>query len=104
MDDLPALWPTMVEAPIRALGVAVPQLEVIESPYRRLVGPLLAYIDRLKAEFPERQIAVIIPDLVERRWYHYLLHNQQGEVLKALLLLQGDQRVVVVNVPWYLKD
>lgn len=103
MDDLQALWPAMVEAPLRAVDAALPQLEVIDSPYRRLLTPLLDFIDRLKQEHPDRQIAVIIPDLVERRWYHYLLHNQQGQVLKALLLLRGDQRVVVINVPWYLQ-
>jgi amino acid transporter len=102
MDDLAGLWPLMVEAPARAHGLPPPQLVVIPSPYRQLVGPLLSYISTLKKEYPDRQIAVIIPDLVERHWYHYLLHNQQGEVLKALLLLQGDQRVVVINVPWYL--
>jgi amino acid transporter len=103
MDDLAALWPTMVEAPVRALDVPAPHLVVIQSPYRRLVGPLLEYITKMKDEYPERQIAVIIPDLVERHWYHYLLHNQQGEILKALLMLRGDERIVIISVPWYLK-
>jgi hypothetical protein len=40
---------------------------------------------------------------VEQRWYHYLLHNQRAEVLKTLLLLHGDQRIVLINVPWYLR-
>jgi hypothetical protein len=47
-------------------------------------------------------IAVIIPELVERHWWHYLLHNQQGELLKMYLLLHGVQRIVIINVPWYL--
>src|SRR6266508_1068129 len=38
MDDLKALWPEMVEAPTRMLGIPPPHLMVIESPYRRLVG------------------------------------------------------------------
>src|SRR5262245_9440968 len=102
MDDLEALWPTMVEAPLRALDAPVPHLVVIQSPYRRLVGPLLEYITKIKDEYPDRQIAVVIPDLVERHWYHYLLHNQQGEILKALLMLRGDERIVIISVPWYL--
>lgn len=102
MDDLAALWPEMVEQPVRELGLPAPQLAVIESPYRRLVGPLLSYINAIKDEHPNRQIAVIIPDLIERHWYHYLLHNQEGEILKALLLLHGDERIVIVGVPWYL--
>src|SRR5262245_17820234 len=103
MDDLSALWPTLVEAPLRALDAPVPHLVVIQSPYRRLVGPLLEYITKVKDEYPDRQIAVVIPDLVERHWYHYLLHNQQGEILKALLMLRGDERIVIINVPWYLE-
>ena len=103
MDDLVALWPDMVEAPLRTLDIPPPHLVVISSPYRQLFGPLLTYITKLKEENPDRQIAVIIPDLVERHWYHYFLHKQQGEVLKALLLLRGDERIVVINVPWYLK-
>ena len=102
MDDLAALWPEMVEAPTRLLGIPPPHLVVLESPYRRLVGPLLDYITTFTDEHPDRQIAVIIPDLVEQHWYHYLLHNQQGEVLKALLLLRAQERVVVIGVPWYL--
>ncbi len=102
MDDLKALWPEMVEAPTRMLGIPPPHLMVIESPYRRLVGPLLDYITTFTNEHPDRQIAVIIPDLIEQHWYHYLLHNQQGEILKALLLLRAQERVVIIGVPWYL--
>jgi len=61
------------------------------------------YITTFTDEHSDRQIAVIIPDLIEQHWYHYLLHNQQGEVLKALLLLRAQERVVVIGVPWYLK-
>lgn len=103
MDDLAALWPEMVEAPTRILGIPPPQLVVLESPYRQLVGPLLDYITTFTDAHPDRQIAVVIPDLIEQHWYHYLLHNQQGEILKALLLLRAQERVVIIGVPWYLK-
>jgi hypothetical protein len=103
MDDLEVLLSTMVEAPTRALDVPDPRLVVIQSPYRRLIGPPLDYITRIKDENPDRQIAMIIPDLVEWHWYHYLLHNQQGKILKALLMLRGDERIVIISVPWYLE-
>jgi len=102
MDDLRSQWAKYVEAPTRAAGLSTPQLVVIQSPYRRLFDPLYTYIMDLKQQHPDRQIAVIIPELVERHWYHYLLHNQQGELLKMQLLLRGDQRIVIINVPWYL--
>jgi amino acid transporter len=101
-DDLQANWDAFVVQPAIAAGYKPPQLIVIESPYRRLFTPLLNYIEQLKRENPERQIAVIIPELVENRWYYYFLHNQRAEVLKVLLLVQGGQRVVIINVPWYL--
>jgi hypothetical protein len=41
---------------------------------------------------------------VQRRWYHHLLHNKRAAVLKGLLLLKGNQRIVVINVPWYLES
>jgi hypothetical protein len=48
-------------------------------------------------------VAVVIPELIERRWYNYLLHNQRAAVLKAMLYFLGNKNIVVVNVPWYLE-
>ncbi|KAG8526636.1 uncharacterized protein KY384_008065 [Bacidia gigantensis] len=97
-------WEKYVEEPIRQAGLPQPGLMLISSPYRRLFTPLLNYIGDLKAEHPRRQIAVIIPELVETHWYQYLLHNKRAMGLKAALLLKGDQQVIVINVPWYLND
>jgi hypothetical protein len=58
----------------------------------------------LERRNPDRQIAVVVPNLVERRWYQRFLHNQRGELLTALLLLNGNRRIVIVNVPWYLGE
>lgn len=100
--DLQQAWPDQVEAPARAAGIPPPRLVIIPSPYRKLLTPILEFIDQLKHEHPDRQIAVIIPELAESRWYQYPLHNQRAAALKAALLLRGGQRVVVINVPWYL--
>ncbi|MCL5998552.1 MAG: APC family permease [Chloroflexi bacterium] len=104
MEDLETNWARYVEAPTRAAGLPTPKLVVLSSPYRQVFDPLLTYIAQLKQAHPDRQVAVIIPELVERHWYHYLLHNQQGELLKTLLLRQGDQRIIIINVPWYLAE
>jgi len=74
---------------------------VLPSPYRFVISPILDYILELERSNPERQIAVLIPELVERHWYHYFLHNQRAELLRALLLAKGNQRIILVNVPWY---
>jgi hypothetical protein len=80
----------------------VPELVILPSPYRYIFLPMIDYIRARLAEDPDLQVAVLVPELVEKRWYQYPLHNQRAAVLKALLLLRGNQRIVVVSVPWYL--
>ena len=102
-EDLSKSWTHLIEGPALELGVPVPKLTVVDSPYRQLFNPILNFINDLEQKFPQRYIAVLIPELVERHWYNYILHNQRAAVLKALLLLKGNERISVVNVPWYLK-
>lgn len=102
-DDLSHKWPSLVEKPAKQAGLPVPQLVTLKSPYRFVVEPIVDYVLDLERKNQDRQIAVLVPELVERHWYHFLLHNQRAQLLKALLLLKGNQRVVVVDVPWYLK-
>jgi amino acid transporter len=100
--DLSEQWETVVAAPARAAGLAIPRLVHIDSPYRELITPLMQYIGTLRAQHPDRQIAVIIPELAESRWYHYPLHKQRAAVLRARLFFNRDPHIVIVNVPWYL--
>jgi amino acid transporter len=86
-----------------AAGARVPKLVTLPSPYRLVVHPLVDYVLKVEKENPGRTIAVVIASVVERHWYHYFLHNQRGQMLTALLLLGGDERINVINVPWYLK-
>jgi hypothetical protein len=96
-------WEEHVARPARAAGRPEPQLEIVPSPFRYVITPIVDYILQLECKHPGRTVALVIPELVESRWYHYLLHNQRASLLKALLLVKGDRRIVVVNVPWYLK-
>ena len=103
-DTLASQWANLVEEPARRAGLAGPRLVVLQSPYRFVIRPILDYVLELKEENPGRQIAVLIPELVEPGWYSNLLHNHRSTALKALLLFQGNQRVTVINIPWYLTD
>lgn len=85
-------------------GAQVPKLVTLPSPYRLVLHPIVDYVLKVEKENKDRSVAVVIPSMVERHWYHYFLHNQRGEVLTALLLLNGDQRISIINVPWYLKS
>jgi len=40
--------------------------------------------------------------LVVKHWWQTPLHNQRAQVLKLLLLVRGNQRITVINIPWYL--
>ncbi|MGB8012344.1 MAG: APC family permease [Terriglobales bacterium] len=86
-----------------AAGMRVPKLVTLPSPFRLVVHPIVDYVLKVEKENPGRTIAVVIASMVERHWYHYFLHNQRGQMLTALLLLGGDERINIVNVPWYLK-
>jgi amino acid transporter len=102
-DTLREQWRTDVELPVTRAGRAAPELILLPSPYRLVLRPILEYVLKVEQEEPGRQIAIIVPELVEKHWYHYPLHNQRAELLKALLLLHGSQRIVLINVPWYIK-
>jgi len=101
-DTLPGEWRSRVEEPTRRAGRKAPQLVVVKSPYRFVVGPIIDFILDVERHHPQRTIAVVLPQLVQRRWYHYFLHNHYGELMAALLLLKGERRVVIVDVPWYI--
>ena len=102
-DTLREQWRTDVELPVTQAGRPAPELIILPSPYRLVLRPILEYVLKVEQEEPGRQIAIIVPELVEKHWYHYPLHNQRAELLKALLLLHGSQRIVLINVPWYIK-
>jgi amino acid transporter len=75
-------------------------LVVLESPYRSLAGPLLAYIDALHESHPQDTIVVVLPEYVPGHWWEHLLHNQTALRLKAALLFHPG--VIVANVPYHL--
>ena len=102
-SELDRRWHDFVETPAIAAGLPLPHLVEVDSPFRHVFNPLIDYVFEMKRENPDRQIAVLIPELVARRWYHHLLHNKRAAMLKALLLVRGDDDIVVINVPWYLE-
>jgi hypothetical protein len=98
-EDRPA-WKWAEDPPA---GTPVPKLVTLPSPFRLVVHPIVDYVLKVEKENADRTVAVVIATMVERHWYHYFLHNQRGQMLTALLLLGGDERINIVNVPWYLK-
>jgi amino acid transporter len=81
-------------------------LVVVESPYRALAGPLLAYLDVLDSAWPPDKphpiTFIVIPEYVARSWWERLLYNQSAKRLRSVLL--GRPHTVVVNVPYRRDD
>ncbi len=75
-------------------------LIILESPYRSLVGPLMEYLDEVRGENGNQMVTVVIPEFVTGKWWHRVLHNQSGLMLKfALLFKEG---VVTTNIRYHV--
>jgi amino acid transporter len=87
-DQLRAQW--------ERFEIDVP-LDVLESQYREITRPVLEYVEELEQRWSSDVVTVIIPELVVRRWWQQLLHNQTALWLKARLLFR--EGTVVTSVP-----
>src|SRR5271165_2675948 len=96
-------WEHYVVQPFRAQGKEPPQLRILPSPYRFVVVPVVQFVLDLSKKHPDRSIIVVIPELVEDRWYEYFLHNQRGRLLEWVLLARGNERIFTVSAPWYVR-
>jgi amino acid transporter len=101
-DTLCRQWNEVVENAARKAGLPVPKLVLLSSPYRFIVKPIVDYAVQMQLASPEHNILVLIPELVESRWYHYLLHNNRPEAIRAMLLFDGNQRISVATIPYHL--
>ena len=101
-EDIKRIWQRDVAAPLTQAGRAVPELVILPSPFRYVLPPLVDYVLEVEHDHPERQIAVLIPELMVKHWWQTSLHNQRAQLLKLLLLVRGNQRIIVINIPWYL--
>jgi len=100
-DDDGALrrdWAANVEAPAKAAGARAPRLILVASPYRYVILPVVDHVLAAARTCEGRLVAVVIPEIVEDRWFNRFLHSQNAALLKAFLYFQGGGRVAVVNV------
>ncbi|MGD0141089.1 MAG: APC family permease [Tepidisphaeraceae bacterium] len=98
------LWAERVEGPTRGAGVLSPTLEMVRTPYREFITPLLQHIDVIKGRYPRRLVVVIVPEIVEKRWWYALLHSRRASRLRSALRARRDVRVIVIDLPWFIKD
>jgi amino acid transporter len=77
-------------------------LVIVESPYRAVISPIVAYLDVLDQAWPPDKPApitiVVLPEYVARHWWDRVLYNQTAKRLKAALV--GREHTVVADVPY----
>jgi len=95
-------WEQKIAAPLRAAGKCVPKLIALKSPFRYVLQPVVDYVLKVEREDGFRKVCVLVPELVVRHWWENLLHNRRSDLLKVILLMRGNRRIVVINIPWYL--
>ena len=102
-EQTSAQWQQQLDGAAGQANLKAPRVVSLPSPFRFITSPIVRYVLDLETREPGRKVMVVVPELVAVRWYQYLLHNHRSTVLKAMLLMQGNRRIVVVNVPWYLR-
>jgi amino acid transporter len=102
-DELIRVWEDFVEKPAREAGFRPPELVILHSPYRMVTTPIFRYVLEMERKHHDHPIAVLVPELVEWRWYYYFLHNQRATILRVLLYAKGTGRIIVISVPSYMQ-
>jgi amino acid transporter len=103
-DDLIGVWEDFVGKPAREAGFKPPELVILHSPYRLVTTLIFRYVLEMERKHPDHPIAVLVPELVEGRWYYYFLHNQRATALRVLLYAKGTGRIIVISVPSYMRS
>lgn len=75
-------------------------LEVVVSPYRAIVAPLVNDIESLHRQRPDLTLTVILPEIVVRHWWQRILHNRTAPRLRRAL--RPLPKIVVTTVPFHL--
>ncbi|GAA2230910.1 APC family permease [Kitasatospora cystarginea] len=88
-----------LEAKWEEYGIEVP-LKALDSPYREVTKPVVAYVRSIRRTTPRDAVAVFIPEYVVGHWWEHVLHNQSALWLKSRLLFTPG--VMVISVPWQL--
>jgi amino acid transporter len=96
-------WDHYVAKSFQDAGKKPPELRELPSPYRFIIIPIIQFVLELSKQNPTRNIIVVIPELVEDRWYEYFLHNQRARMLEWVLLVRGNERISTASAPWYIR-
>ncbi|MBV8455040.1 MAG: APC family permease [Acetobacteraceae bacterium] len=96
-------WHNLVQEPALQMGLSAPKLQFVSSEFRSITAPLLRAIGDVNRRSPGHEVMVILPELVEGRWWGYLMHTSRERLLRARLLRDGGKNIIVALVPWQLR-
>ncbi|MDB5596443.1 MAG: putative aminoacid/polyamine transporter, permease protein [Hyphomicrobiales bacterium] len=99
---LRAEWREFAECPAVRAGLPPPRLQIVHSEFRSIVAPVLRAIEDARTQDPDRPITVVLPELVEGRWWGYLMHANRERRLRTRLLRNGGHNLALSSVPWQL--
>jgi amino acid transporter len=96
-------WDKDIVEPLKAAGRSIPKLVTLQSPFRYILLPIVNYVLDVERESETCKVCVLIPELVVQHWWDGMLHNRRSDLLKVMLLMRGNKRIIVINIPWYLE-
>jgi hypothetical protein len=76
-------------------------LEILESPFRSFVEPILTYVHKVETEKPNLLITVLLPEVIPHRWWQTLLHDRWSVQLRAALISR-PRVTVLTTLAWPL--
>lgn len=86
-----------IQAEWEAWDIGVP-LDVVPSPYRSILKPLVEYVENLRMVTPGELVTIVVPEIVPRRWWEHLLHNKTALYIRTAFLFKPN--VVVTAIPY----
>jgi hypothetical protein len=89
-----------VAGPIEAMGGQPPRLVLLPAPFRDIQGPMLKLVERIDEATPGRSVAILVPELVLKRWWQRPLHGRRAAKLRNALVAHAGPRVMVITSPW----
>jgi amino acid transporter len=74
-------------------------LVIVDSPYRSVIQPIMAYIEGIDLSQPNQMVTVVLPEFLPKHFWQRFLHNQLASKLKKELMDRPN--TVVVEVPYH---
>ncbi|HEY0480747.1 MAG TPA: APC family permease [Kofleriaceae bacterium] len=103
-EDLRENWDALIARPARHARIAQPRLIVLTSLYREFFKPFVDFVSELERANPDREIAVVIPELIVSHWYQGLFEGTHARTLRMLILARCSDRVVVITPAFHLRE